>query len=133
MARGKARTKKSRNLVEELDAEDSAKKRSIFGDNKAEDTKSRGASDNEDSAGSQDDEDISMKKEGSGTVYDRTPAKRGRWEPQYPAYNAKSNPRDVYTKKVDDSSNEEDKSKRKDTGYNAPDPNNSGDNRTYAT
>ena len=73
MARGKAMTKKSRTIVEDLDAEYLAKKRSIFGDTEAEDTKRKGASDNEDSAGSQDDENISMKKQGSGTVYDRTP------------------------------------------------------------
>ena len=68
-----------------------------------------------------------MKKEGSGTVYDRTPTKRGRWESQYPVYTAKRKPMDLYTKKVDDSSNEEDQSKRKDTGDDGPDPNNSGD------
>ena len=77
MARDKTRTKKYRTLAEDLDAEDLAKKRSIFGDTKAEDTKSRGAPDDEDSAGSQDDEDISMKKQGYDTVYDRNPLRWG--------------------------------------------------------
>ena len=98
MARGKSRTKKSGTLVESLDVEDSEKKRCIFGDTNVENTKSRGASDNEDSAGSQDDEDISIKKQDSCMVYDRTPAKRRRWEPQNPVYTAKREPRDIYTK-----------------------------------
>ena len=68
-----------------------------------------------------------MKKQGSGTVYDRTPAKRGRWQPQSPAYTAKSMPRDIYTKKGDDSSNKEEQSKRKDAGNDAPDPKKCGD------
>ena len=127
-ARGKARTKKSRNLVEDLDAEYSAKKRSIFGDTKAEETKSRGYSDDEDSARFQDNEDISMKKQGYGTVYYRTTAKRGLWELQVPYYTAKRNPRDIDSKKGDDSYDEEDKSKRKYAGNDAPDSNNSGDN-----
>ena len=114
--------------MEDLNAEDLAKKRSIFGDTEAEDTNRRGASDNEDSAGSQDDKDISTKKQGSGTVYDKTPDKRGRREPQAPAYTAKRKPRDLYTKKGDDSSDEEEQSKRKDAGDDAPDPNNSGNN-----
>ena len=120
MARGKSRTKKCRTLVEDLDADDSSKKRSIFGDTKAEGTNSRGASDDEDSNGSQDDADISVKKQGSGTVYDRTPTKRGSWDPQAPAYTANSNPMDLYTKKGDDSSNEEDQYKRKDADDNTP-------------
>ena len=48
MARGKYGTMKSRTLVEDLDAEDSEKKRSIFRDTKAEDTNIRGASEDED-------------------------------------------------------------------------------------
>ena len=104
MARGKSRTEKSRTLVEGFVAEDLAKKISIFGDTEAGDTKSRGYSCNEDSTGSKDDEDISMKKQGSGTVYDRTPTKRGRRYSQAPAYNTKKNPRNIYTKKGDDSS-----------------------------
>ena len=72
MAIGKVRTNKSRTLVEDLDAEDLSKKRSIFGDTKTEDTKIRGASDNEDFCGSQDDEDISMKKQVYGMVCGRT-------------------------------------------------------------
>ena len=70
-----------------------------------------------------------MKKHGYGTVYDRTPAKRGRWEPQDPSYTAKSTSRDLYTKKGDQSSTKEDKSKRNDAGNDAPDPNGSGDDR----
>ena len=129
MASGKDRTKKSRSLGEDLDAEDLANKRWIFGDTEAEDTKSGGASDNEDSAGAQDDKDIYMKKQVYGTVYDRTPAKRGRWEPQDPSYMAKRTSRDLCTNKGDGSSNKEDQSKSKDAGYDAPDPNNSGDDR----
>ena len=60
--------------MEDLDADYLANKRSIFGDIKSEDTKSRGASYYEDSAGSQDGEDVSMKKQVSGRVYDRTPS-----------------------------------------------------------
>ena len=127
MARGKSRTNKSRTLVEDLDADNSANKRSIFWDTEDEDSKSMGALDNEDSAGYQEDENISVKKQGSGTVYDRTPARRGRWEPQASAYNAKRKPRDIYTKKVDDSSEKEEQSKRKDAGNDAPDPNGSGE------
>ena len=69
-----------------------------------------------------------MKKQGSGTFYDRTPAKRGRWEPQAPAYTVKRKPNDLYTKKGDESSNKEKQSKRKDACDNSPDPNDSGDN-----
>ena len=103
MARGKAMTKKSRTILEDLDAEDSAKKRSIFGDTDAEDTNRRVASDDEDSAGYQDYDDISMKKQGAGTVYYMTPANRGRWEPHAPAYITKRNQRDIYANKGDDS------------------------------
>ena len=124
MAKGKSRTKKSCTLVEYLDAEDSAKKRSIFEDTKAEDTRIRGASDDEDSAGSQDDEDISMKKQGSRTVYDRNPAKREHWDPEDPAYTTKRKPRNIYTHKGGDYSYKEKQSKRRDAGDDAPDPNN---------
>ena len=127
MDRGTARTKKSRTLVEDLDAEDSTKKRSIFGDIEAEGIEIRGDSDDEDSSGSQDDEDISMNKQGSGTVYDRTPAKRGRWEPQDPAYTDNRKPRYLYKKKGDDSYDKEEEYKRKDAGNEAPDPKDSGD------
>ena len=119
--------------MDDLDAEYLANKSSIFGNTEAEDTKSRGVSDNEDSAGSQDNEDISMKKQGSYTVYDRIPAKRGRWYPQAPTYTAKRNPRYIYKKKGDNSSNEEDTYKRKDAGDGAPDTNDSGDDRDNDT
>ena len=124
---GKASTNKSTKIVEDLDAEYSSNKRSIFGDTEAEDTKRRVASDDEESAGFQDNEDISMKKQGYGTVYYRTTAKRGLWELQVPYYTAKRKRRGIYTKKVDDSSYEERQSKRKDAGDNVPDSNNSGD------
>ena len=112
--------------MDDLDAEYLENKDSIFGNTEAEDTKSRGASDNEDSGGSQDDEDISMKKQGSATVYDSTPAKRGRWYPQAPTYTSKRNPSYIYKKKGDNSSNEEEKYKRKDAGDDAPGTNDSG-------
>ena len=114
--------------MEDLDAEDLAKERSIFGNTKSEETESRGALDDEYSDGYQDDEDISMKKQGSGTFYDRNLAKRGSSEPQAPAYTVKRKPNDLYTKKGDESSNKEKQSKRKDAGDNSPDPNDSGDN-----
>ena len=81
--------------MEDLDVKDLAKIRSIFRDTEAKETKSRGASDDEDPDGYQDDADISMNKQGSSTVYDRTPAKRGRWEPQVPAYTVKRKPKDL--------------------------------------
>ena len=71
-----------------------------------------------------------MKKQGSGKVYDSTPAKRGSRKPKDPAYTAKKNPKDLYTKKCDDSSNKENQSKgkKKDAGKDSSDPTDSGDN-----
>ena len=127
MARGKARTKRCSTLVKDLGAEDLSMKSFIFGDNQAEENKSRIASDNEDSVGSQEDEDIYMKKQGSGMVYDRTPAKRGNRDLQAPAYTAKRKLRNLYTKKGYESSREEEQYKSKDAGDVAPDRNDSGD------
>ena len=54
-----------------------------------------------------------MKKQGSGKVYNSTPAKRGSRKPKAPAYTAKKNPKYLYTNKGDDSSKEEEQSKGK--------------------
>ena len=72
-----------------------------------------------------------MRKQGSVKVYDSTPAKRGPRNPKSPAYTAKKNPKDLYTKKGDESSDKEEKSKRKrkDAGDDSSDPNDSGDDR----
>ena len=72
-----------------------------------------------------------MKKQGSGKVYDSTPAKKGSRKPKSPAYTSKKKPKDLYTKKGDDSSNKEEQSKgkKKDAGDDSSDYNNSGDNR----
>ena len=72
-----------------------------------------------------------MKKQGSGKIYDSTPVKRGYRKPKAPAYTANKNPKDLYTKKGDDSSDKEEqsKSKRKDAGNDSSDPNDSSDNR----
>ena len=71
-----------------------------------------------------------MKKQSSIKVYDSTPAKRGSRKPKDPAYTSNKKPKYLYTKKVDESSNEEEQSKgkRKDAGDNSSDPNNSSDN-----
>ena len=72
-----------------------------------------------------------MKKQGSGKLYDSIPAKRGSRKPKAPAYTAKKNPKDLYTKKGDDSSDEEEQSKgeNNDAGDDSSDPKDSGDNR----
>ena len=64
-----------------------------------------------------------MKKQGAGAVYYGNPTKSGRRELQAPVYTVKRKPRDLYTKKVDESSDEEEqsKSKRKDAGDDSPD------------
>ena len=71
-----------------------------------------------------------MKKQVSGKVYDSIPAKRGSSKLKDPAYTAKKNPKDLYTKKGNDSSNEDDQSKgkKRDAGDDISDPNDSGDN-----
>ena len=70
-----------------------------------------------------------MKKQGPGKVYDITHAKRGFRKPKAPAYTAKKNRKDLYRNKGDDSSDEDEQSKRKrkDAGKDISDPNDSGD------
>ena len=77
------------------------------------------------------DEEIPMKKQGSGKVYDSTPTKRGYRKPKSPVYTAKKKTKDIYMKKGDDSSykEEQSKGKKKDAGNNRSDPNNGGDDR----
>ena len=72
-----------------------------------------------------------MKKQVSGKAYDSTPAKRGSREPKSPSYTAKKIPKDLYTKKCDYSSDEEEQSKgkNKDAGDDTSDPNGSGYDR----
>ena len=62
-------------------------------------------SNDDDSFDSKYDEEILMKKQGSGKVYDSTPAKRRSRKPKSPAYTAKKKPKYLYTKQGDDSSN----------------------------
>ena len=71
-----------------------------------------------------------MKKQGSGKVYDSTPAKRGSRKPKASPYTTKKNLKYLYTKKGDDSSDEEEQSKgkSKDAGGDSSDPNDSSDN-----
>ena len=72
-----------------------------------------------------------MKKQGSVKVYDSTTAKRGSSKTKAPAYTAKKKPKDLYTKKGDESSDKEDQSKgeRKYAGDNNSNPEDIGDNR----
>ena len=131
MARGKIKTKQYSTLKKGLDAESSADNKYQPEFPQTEDSNGERNSNNDESFDSNYDEEIPMKKQGSGKFYYSTPAKRGSRKPKAPAYNAKKNPKDIYTKKGDDSSYEEEQSKggRKYAGDDSSDSNNSGDDR----
>ena len=130
MARGRSKTKQYSNLEKDLDDEASADNKDQTEVYQTKDSTGEGTSKYDDSFDSNYDEEIPMKKQGSGKVYDSTPAKRGSRKPKDPAYTAKKNPKDLYTKKCDDSSNKENQSKgkKKDAGKDSSDPTDSGDN-----
>ena len=130
MARFKSKTKKSSTLEKDLDAETSADNKDQTEVSQTDDSNGEGTSNDDESFDSNYDEEIPMKKKGSGKVYDSTPAKRGSRKPKSPAYTAKKNPKDLYTKKGDEYSNKEEqyKGKRKYAGNNSSDPDDSGDN-----
>ena len=118
MARGKSKNKQSSTLKKDLDAEVSSGNKDQPEVSHTEDSTGEGTSNDEDSFESNYDEYISMKKQGSGKVYDSAPSKRGPRNPKAPDYTAKKNQKDLYMKKGDDYSDKEDQSKRKrkDTG-----------------
>ena len=123
VARGKSKTKQSSTLEKYLDAGASADNKDQTEVSQNEESTGEGTSNFDDSFDSKYYEEISMKKQGSGKVYDSTPAKRGSSKPKAPAYTAKKKPKDIYTKKGDDSSNKEEQSKgkKKDAGDNRSD------------
>ena len=130
MARGKGKTKQSSNIEKDLDDEASADNKDKSEVSQTEDSTGENNSNNDDFLDSNYDEEIPMKKQGSGKVYDSTPAKRGYRKPKASPYTAKKKLKYLYTKKGDDSSDEEEKSKgkRKDAGGDSSDPNDSSDN-----
>ena len=73
MARGKIKIKQSSTLEKDLDAEFSAGNKDQPDVPHTQESTVEGNSNNEDSFDSNYDEDISMKKQGSGKVYDSTP------------------------------------------------------------
>ena len=77
MARGKSNTKQCSILKKDLDAEASADNKGQTEVSQTEDSTGEGTSNYDDSFDSNYDEEIPMKKQGSGKVYDITPAKRG--------------------------------------------------------
>ena len=76
MARGKSNSKQSSTLKKDLDAEVPADNKDQPEVSHTKDSTGEGTSNDEDSFDSNYDEDISMKKQGSGKVYDR-PLRRG--------------------------------------------------------
>ena len=130
MARGKGKTEQSSTLEKNLDYEASAQNKDKSEVSQTEDSTGEGNSNNDDSLESNYDEEIPMKKQGSGKVYDSTPAKRGSRKPKASPYTTKKNLKYLYTKKGDDSSDEEEQSKgkSKDAGGDSSDPNDSSDN-----
>ena len=132
MARSKSKTNQSSTLEKDLDAKASANNKDQPEFYQTEDYTGEGTSNDDDSFDFNYDEEITMKKQISGKVYDSTPVKRGSKKPKSPAYTAKIKPKYLYTKKGDDSSNEEEQSKgkRNDSGDDSYDPNDSGDMET---
>ena len=130
MARGKSKTKQSSTLEKDLDAEASADNKDQPEVYQTEESTGEGTSNDDDPFDSNYDEEINMKKQGSGKVYDSIPTKRVSRKPKAPAYTAKKKLKYLYTKKVDEPSDEEEQYKRKskDAGDDSSDPNNSGDN-----
>ena len=130
MAVGKSKTKQYSTLKKDLDDEVSAGNKDQPEVSHYEESTGEGTSNYEDSFDSNYDDDISMKKQVSGKVYDSTPAKRGPRKPKVPAYTTKTISKDIYTKKGDYSSGEEEQSKRKmkDAGNDSSDHKVSGDN-----
>ena len=106
MARGKRKTKQSSTLKKYLDAGTSTDNKDQTEVSQNEESTGEGTSNYDDSFDSKYYEEIYMKKQGSGKVYDSTPAKRVSSKPKAPAYTAKENPNYLYTKKGDDSSDE---------------------------
>ena len=130
MARGKGKTKQSSTMEKDLDDEASVENKDKSEISKTEDSTGEGNSNNYDSLDSNYDEEIPKKKQGSGKVYDITPAKRGSRNPKASPYTDKKNLKYLYTKKGDDSSEEEEQSKgkRKDAGGDSSDTNDSSEN-----
>ena len=77
MAKGKSKTKQSSTLKKNLYAEASADNKDQTEVSQTRDSTGEGNSNDDESVDSNYDEEIPMKKQGSGKVYDNTPAKRG--------------------------------------------------------
>ena len=77
MDRGKGKTKQSSTIEKDLDDEASAENKDKSEVSQTEDSTVDNNSNNDDSLDSNYNEEIPMKKQGSGKVYDSTPAKRG--------------------------------------------------------
>ena len=85
IARGKSKTKKSSTLEKGLDSEASADNKDQTEVSQTEDSTGEGPSHDDDSFDLNYDEEITMKKQGSGKIYDSTPAKRGSRKPKAPS------------------------------------------------
>ena len=131
MARCKSKTKQSSILEKDLDAEASSDNKDQTENYQTEDSTGEGTSNDDNSFDFNYNEEIPMNKQGSVKVYDSTTAKRGSSKTKAPAYTSKKKPKDLYTKKGDESSDKEDQSKgeRKDAGDDSSDLYYSSDNR----